>query len=31
MAVNWVLPFRALQAVLSIVVLGLMSYGVFSL
>jgi hypothetical protein len=27
MAVNWILPVRAVQAVLSITVLGLMSYG----
>lgn len=29
MAVNWVLPVRGAQAVLSIVVLGLMAYGTF--
>ena len=27
MAINWILPVRAAQAVLSIVVLGLMAYG----
>lgn len=27
MAVNWILPVRGVQAVLSITVLGLMAYG----
>jgi uncharacterized membrane protein len=27
MAINWVLPVRAVQFVLSVVVLGLMAYG----
>lgn len=27
MAVNWILPVRGLQVVLSLVVLGLMAYG----
>lgn len=27
MAINWVLPVRAAQGVLSLVVLGLMGYG----
>jgi hypothetical protein len=29
MAINWVLPVRAVQFVLSVVVLGLMAYGTF--
>jgi hypothetical protein len=30
MAVNWILPVRATQAILSVVVLGLMAYGTSS-
>lgn len=31
MVVNWILPVRGVQAVLSVVVLGLMAYGKFSI